>query len=221
MRALDPNLAAHLAGEVTTLCWLWRITLSDGTKFGFTDHDVMLTIEGLDYEPETGLTPGETESRIGFSIDTGAVQGVLTSERITSDDINSGRFDNAVIENFRVNWTDTSQVVAIAKGRIGTIRQKAGVFEAEWIGQSSLLDRSQGRVFSRICDAEFGDNRCALDPANFPEGTTCPRTFMTCRDQFSNTVNFRGFPYLLGDDALTAAPQEGEIFNGGSRYDTA
>jgi uncharacterized phage protein (TIGR02218 family) len=218
MRDLTPELSAHLQGPATSLCWLWRITRSDGPVLGFTDHDRNIEVDGTHYEGSSGLTPSETDSRLGFSIDNGAVQGALSSDKISAEDIRAGLYENAVIESFRVNWKDTSQIVPMARGRLGSIRQKGEAFEAEWTGESILLDRSVGRVFSKICDAEFGDARCRLDKADFPEGTTCPRTDKACRDQFDNLINYRGFPYLLGDDALQAAPQLGERRDGSSRY---
>jgi len=218
MRDLSPDLQNHLAQSTTTLCWLWRITRTDGEIFGFTDHDRNLEIDGINYEASSGLTPSEVDRRIGFSIDNGAVQGSLTSKQISAEDIKTGLYENAVIECARVNWNDTSQIVAMSKGRLGSIRQKGEAFEAEWVGESILLDRSVGRVFSKTCDAEFGDERCGLNAADFPQGTTCPRTLIACRDQYDNILNYRGFPFLLGDDALQAAPQIGERRDGSSRY---
>lgn len=218
MRELSPDLKTHLLQSATTLCWLWKITRQDGQVFGFTNHDRNLDIDGLHYEGASGLTPSEVDRRLGFSIDNGAVQGALTSDKISSEDIARGLYENAVIESFRVNWKDSSQIVPMSRGRLGSISQKGDAFEAEWTGEAVLLDRSIGRVFSKICDAEFGDERCGLNQADFPDGTTCPRTFTACRDQFDNVLNYRGFPYLLGDDALQAAPQLGERRDGSSRY---
>ena len=218
MRDLSSDLKTHLENSSTTLCWLWRITRADGTVLGFTDHDQNLTVDGINYEGSSGLTPSEVDKRLGFSIDNGAVQGALTSEEISAKDINSGLYENARIDCFRANWKDTSQIIHMSTGRLGSIRQKGETFEAEWTGESVLLDRSMGRVFSKICDAEFGDARCGLDAADFPEGTICPRTLTACRDQFDNVLNYRGFPYLLGDDALQAAPKIGERRDGSSRY---
>ena len=218
MRDLSLNLQNHLVGSVTTLCWLWRITRMDGTVLGFTDHDRNLEVDGINYEASSGLTPSEVDKRLGFSIDNGAVKGALQSDKISADDINSGLYENARIDSFRVNWKYITQSVHMSTGRLGSIRQKGEAFEAEWTGESVLLDRSVGRVFSKLCDAEFGDRRCGLRAADFPDGTRCPRTLTACRDQFDNVLNYRGFPYLLGDDALQAAPQIGERRDGSSRY---
>ena len=116
------------------------------------------------------------------------------------------------------NWREPEQRVHMSTGRLGSIRQNGETFEAEWTGQSVLLGRSVGRVFSKLFDAELGDNRCGLNIDDFPEGTICPRTFQACRNQFNNVLNYRGFPFLLGDDALQAAPQIGARRDGSSRY---
>lgn len=173
---------------------------------------------GLTYEMCWSLNPSETDQRLGFAPDNGAVQGVFESERITAADIKSGLYENAAIESYRANWRSPDQAVHMASGRLGTIRQTGKTFEAEWTGQSVLLDRSVGRVFSKLCDAEFGDARCGLNASDFPDGTFCPRSYEACHNQFNNGVNFRGFPFLLGDDALQAAPQIGERRDGSSRY---
>ncbi len=46
----------------------------------------------------------------------------------------------------------------------------------------------------------------------------CDKQFATCRDRFANAANFRGFPYMPGNDAVTAAPQPGQVLDGQSRY---
>jgi len=206
MRELSSTLLTQLESTATTLCWAWRIKLMDGTVLGFTDHDETLVFDGVTHDGETGLIPGDTDQRLGFEYDTGHVQGILSGTQISPADIAAGRFENAVIESYRVNWQHPDQFVHMSSGRIGKIRQQGDRFEAEWIGHGSVLDRSIGRVFSRLCDAELGDARCGLDVTNFPQSTQCPRTFSACRDQFNNISQFRGFPYLLGDDALQSGP---------------
>ena len=76
MRNLSSDLQNHLSQPATTLCWLWRITRSDDTVLGFTNHDRNLEIDGINYEASSGLTPSEVDRRLGFSIDNGAVQGL-------------------------------------------------------------------------------------------------------------------------------------------------
>lgn len=45
----------------------------------------------------------------------------------------------------------------------------------------------------------------------------CDKTSDTCRDKFSNLLNFRGFPHLPGEDWSVAYPVSGTKMDGGSR----
>ncbi len=218
MREFSNEFAAHIKLDTTTLCWVWKLSRKDGTVFGFTDHDLDLQIDGLTYQAASGFTPSDIENRLGFSLDNSAVQGLLSSELITDDDIRAGLYDGAGIEISRVNWQNPVENGLIWGGNLGDIRLKDGQFEAELVGRAAVLERSTGRVFSRLCDASFGDARCGLDIGNFPPGTVCPRTIAACENQFLNTENFRGFPYLIGDDATYAAPRDGDPKDGSSRY---
>jgi len=47
----------------------------------------------------------------------------------------------------------------------------------------------------------------------------CDKRFAVCRVRFANAVNFRGFPYMPGNDAVLAAPAADQPRDGGSRYD--
>lgn len=201
-----------------TLCRVWVLTLQDETRLGFSDHDRPLSFGGVVCKPASGFTPETANAALGFDVDNGTVRGVLDGIDIEPEDIRAGRYDSARLDHYRVDWTAPDQFVHMSTGLIGEIKQQGHAFEAEWLGEASVLERSTGRVFSRMCDAGFGDARCGVDVASFPEGTICPRTFSACRDQFSNSINFRGFPYLLGDDALVVAPLEGETRDGGSRF---
>ncbi len=46
----------------------------------------------------------------------------------------------------------------------------------------------------------------------------CDKQFTTCKMKFANAVNFRGFPYMPGNDAITSYPASGQVMDGGSRY---
>ena len=46
----------------------------------------------------------------------------------------------------------------------------------------------------------------------------CDKQFSTCKAKFANGVNFRGFPYMPGNDAALAPPTQSQPLDGGSRY---
>jgi uncharacterized phage protein (TIGR02218 family) len=163
MKSLSPALQAHLDEGTTTLSWCWKITRADGVVFGFTDHDRTLDLIGTMFEPESGLTASEVRSGSDLSVDAQDAQGVLTSDRITETDILDGRWDNAEVELWRVNWADTSQRVLIRRGAIGQIRRGRLAFVAEMRSQAHVLGQTVGRMFQATCDAELGDARCRIN----------------------------------------------------------
>jgi uncharacterized phage protein (TIGR02218 family) len=47
----------------------------------------------------------------------------------------------------------------------------------------------------------------------------CDKTFKMCRMKFNNTINFRGFPHMPGNDFVLRLPKQGEAgMDGGSLY---
>ena len=90
MGKISPELAAHLEGEVTTLCHCWRLTRSDGTVMGFTDHDRQLVCDGTTFRPETGLAASEARRSLGLAVDAMDVEGALAALDITEADIAAG-----------------------------------------------------------------------------------------------------------------------------------
>ncbi|MCE6967638.1 DUF2163 domain-containing protein [Cereibacter sphaeroides] len=162
MKTLPPGLQAHLDAGATTLAWCWRITRVDGVAFGFTDHDRTLRFDGTDFEPESGLTASEVRSGSDLSVDAQDAQGVLSSDRITETDILDGRWDNAAVEVWRVNWQDPGQRLLMRRGAIGQIRRGRLAFVAEVRSLAHVLGQTVGRTFQATCDATVGDGRCGV-----------------------------------------------------------
>jgi uncharacterized phage protein (TIGR02218 family) len=174
MKVLDAGLAAHLDGGETTLAHCWRITRNDGLVLGFTDHDLTLDFDGIEFVPAHGLDGGEAPARLGAGVDTSEVLGVLHADAITEDDILLGRFDGAEVETWRVNWTAPEQRVLLRRDTVGEIVREDGVFRAELRSPQTGLNRTAGRIYGALCDAELGDGRCRVDldaPAFRAEGT--------------------------------------------------
>lgn len=163
MKSLDPGLAAHLASGTTTLAWVWRITRGDGEVFGFTDHDRPLAFDGTSFEPESGLIASEIRSGSDMAVDAQDAEGVLSSDRITETDILDGRWDNAEVEVWRVNWRDVQERVLLRRGAIGQVRRGRMIFVAEVRSLAHVLQQTVGRVYQANCDAELGDKRCRVN----------------------------------------------------------
>jgi uncharacterized phage protein (TIGR02218 family) len=163
VKSLPPALQAHLDEGTTTLAWCWRIVRADGVTRGFTDHDRTLTFDGTDFEPESGFAAAEVRSGSDLSVDAQDAQGVLSSDRITETDILDGRWDNAAVEVWRVNWAATSQRLLLRRGAIGQIRRGRLAFVAEVRSLAHVLGQTVGRTFQATCDAVLGDVRCGVN----------------------------------------------------------
>lgn len=291
MKAVPAGLQAHLDSGVTTLCWCWKVERADGVVFGFTDHDRLLVLAGVTYEPDSGFAASELRGDTTLSVDAQDAEGVLSSSRITETDILDGRWDNAKIEVRRVNWADVAQNVLMRRGNIGQVRRGKTAFVAEVRSLAHVLNQTVGRTYQYYCDAALGDGRCGINLelaaykgagavtavtadrrftasglAGFAAGwfelgyvewtsgqntgrksevsrhsvsgsvatielfeapvrsiaasdtfairAGCDKQFKTCKAKFSNSVNFRGFPHMPGDDTIMRYPNKGDANSG-------
>ena len=163
MKSFPTSLQSHLDSGTTTLAWCWRLTRNDGAVFGFTDHDRPLTFDGTIFEPESGFTASEIRSSSDLSVDAQEAEGVLISTTITETDILDGRWDNATVEIWRVNWADTTSRALLRRGAIGQVRRGRLHFVAEMRSLAHVLGQTIGRTFQASCDAALGDVRCGVD----------------------------------------------------------
>ncbi len=166
MKSLPSGLQTHLDSGTTTLSWCWKITRTDGVIFGFTDHDLPLTFTGTTFEPESGFAPSEIRSAQDFSVDAQDVEGALSSDRITETDILDGRWDNAAVEVWRVNWASPDQRLLMRRGNFGEIRRGRTSFVAEVRSLAHWLNQTVGRTYQYYCDVDLGDARCGVNLAS-------------------------------------------------------
>lgn len=163
MDGMSDAFRAHIADGQTTLCRCWAITRSDGQVFGFTDHDLTLSFEGVTFKADTGLSARVLSQTSGLSVDNTEALGALSDASVTEADIEAGRFDGAEVRSWRVNWADVSQRWLQFRGSIGELRRSGGAFHAELRGLTEALNRPLGRVFQKPCTAVLGDRACGFD----------------------------------------------------------
>ncbi|MDP5347411.1 MAG: DUF2163 domain-containing protein [Paracoccaceae bacterium] len=160
---IAPDLAAHLAGGLTTLCHAWAVTRTDGTVFGFTDHDRDLTFEGMTFRADSGLSARALQQGTGLSVDNTEALGLLSDAGLSEADIVAGRFDGAEVRCWRVNWADPAQRLMQFRGTIGELQRNGASFTAELRGLTEALNRPLGRIFQKPCTAVLGDAACRVD----------------------------------------------------------
>ena len=163
MVGMNAALQAHLEGGLTTVCHAWMITRKDGVRFGFTDHDLPLNFEGVDFRADAGLSARAIAQTTGLAVDNTEAIGALSDAAIREDEIEQGRFDGAMVQAWLVNWQDISQRWLQFRGTIGEIRRVDGTFRAELRGLTEALNRPLGRVYQKPCTAVLGDAACRFD----------------------------------------------------------
>lgn len=169
MKSLPAGLKDFLHSGETTMVHCWKVTRNDGVVQGFTEHDLDLTFNSVTYKAATGFTASQIESSLGLSVDNLSAEGALDSETISEDTLASGRYDDALVELYWVNFEDVSQRILLNKGNIGRIERGELAFIAELRSQTQRLQQTTGRCYQRTCDTTFGDERCKADVRKFRE----------------------------------------------------
>ncbi|MFD1912130.1 DUF2163 domain-containing protein [Halodurantibacterium flavum] len=157
------TLRAHLETGATTVCRAWAVTRADGVTLGFTDHDRDLRFEGILFRAGTGMTARALQQGTGLSVDNAEGHGALSEAGLTERDILAGRYDDAGVRIWQVNWADPDQRGLIFRGSLGEITRAGGAFRAELRGLTERLNQPQGRIFHRGCSAVLGDRQCRVD----------------------------------------------------------
>lgn len=163
MKEISPEFQNHLNNEVTTLARCWVVEPKVGTAIGFTDHDEDLIVMGTLCEREAGFERSKIEESLGLKIDTLEVVGALASEQISEKDILAGRYDNAKVTTYLVNWSEPEQILEDKVMYISAITREDGAFRMELQGPLAELDQSQGWHFIEKCQADLGDSKCKID----------------------------------------------------------
>ncbi len=165
MSADRDGLYAHLGTGATSVCRVWSVTRKDGVRYGFTDHDLDLTFDGITFKASSGMTARALQQSTGLSVDNSEAVGALSAAAITEADLLAGRFDNAEVRSWLVNWADVDQRIEQFRGSFGEIQRAAGSFRAELRGLTEALNQPQGRVYQKTCPAVLGDSECRFNLA--------------------------------------------------------
>lgn len=165
MKILPAGMQAHLDAGATTLCHCWKLTLVSGAVSGFTDHDRDLVFAGVTYSALSGFEASAIETSLGLNVDDLEVLGALKAATLNEADLSAGKFDNAEIHIYRVNWKDISQRIILASGNLGEVSRGPAGFRAEVRGLAHHLNQPIGRLYQYGCDVDLGSGKCGVNLA--------------------------------------------------------
>ena len=164
MKTVSTAMAAHLAGETTTLATLWRVVRRDGVVFTFTDHDQNITYGGETYLAALGYERSAIASASDLAVDEGELLGLLDAASIDPAELRAGLWDFAAVRIFAVNRADLTQgEVKLRRGTLGEVTARDdGSFRAELRGLAQPLQATVGSLYQPECRADLGDARCKV-----------------------------------------------------------
>jgi|ERR1700722_19508367 len=186
MKAISFALEAHLAGELTTLAYLVKITRLDGTVKAFTTFNQNITIGGVTYLADGAYTPSALASTATLATDNLEITGILDSSDITDTDIEAGLYDQARIDMYVCNWADLTQgTLQLRRGWIGQMVRSGAHYVAELRGLHDLLQRPVGVYYTPECRYDLGDVNCTINLASIT--VTGVVTSVTSTTAFADT----------------------------------
>ena len=174
MRTIPAHIQTMLDGRVDTLAWCARVERKDGKILGFTEHDSELTIGGVIYKPQSGVTLTALAASTSLAVDNADTTAFLDDEDLTEAELLGGAYDGADILIFAADWTRPDDgVVIISKGTFGEVATVDGQFRTEFRSLAQNLQQNIGRNVGPECDVDrVGDGRCKADMTPFTHGVT-------------------------------------------------
>jgi len=161
--SLDAAAEAHLTQTCATLAACLKITLINGTVFGFTNYSQDLIINGVTFSSMSGQNITATETSTGFSVDSIDIETLKVITGIPVASILSGLFDHASFDYFLVNYLDFSMNFGILRrGKIGKITNERSQYAIELRGMMEAYKKRILDLYTAQCIVDLGDAKCKV-----------------------------------------------------------
>lgn len=153
----------NLSDEVTTLTTLVLVERKDGVRLGFTTHDQDIEHNGVLFEARSAANPSEIQFSGAFKVDNANIGGVLSSDRITENDLRAGRYEDARVDMMLIDWADPSKgVINIGRYFMGPIQFVDEQYKIDLLSFKELLQKELGDYITMRCRVDFCSAPCGL-----------------------------------------------------------
>lgn len=153
----------------------WKITRTDGQVVRITNHDQPLWIFSEEYKPSVPETFGDPlayggggdgyshSARSGLADSSSAVEGLVSSDEITTSDLLSGLYDDATIEHRIVDARLPEAGEFLRVYKIAQIAiDSRGTWRAELMGRvPAVLSERRGDTVTEDCRNQLFDAQCS------------------------------------------------------------
>jgi uncharacterized phage protein (TIGR02218 family) len=193
--------------ELEGAATFWRVLRRDGVALGFTGHDRDLWLDGVLHRAAPGMLPSAVRRTADVGPDSVDIEGALTHDAISAEDLAAGLFDGARVLLGVVDW-ESGESAVLYRGEIGAIAEEAGRFSAELLSAKAQLEIDPVPRTSPTCRAQFCGPGCTLSAARFTHELR-----VAAVDFAANAVSFADGPAaeLFRDGSLrwVEGPQAG------------
>jgi len=163
-KSVSFDLKAEYSGALSQIATFMRIERSDGRVFCFTTHDSTLEVDGETYFSAASFSPTDIESGGNMETDNLTVEGILSSDSITEDDLRAGRWDYAQFRIFQACWSNLALGVRkLRAGRFGEVSVHRNTFTVELLGMMNAYDTNIINLTSPLCRTSLGTELCGVN----------------------------------------------------------
>lgn len=151
-----------------TAATFWRVERRDGVTLGFTTHDRDLWFDGLLHRAAPGMVPSAIRRSADLEPDSAEVEGALSHDAITAQDLTRGCFENARVIIGVVDW-DSLERETVYCGNLGpvTVQSQSQSFSAALVSRKAELQYDRVPRTSPTCRAQFCGPGCTLSAVRF------------------------------------------------------
>jgi len=143
---------------------LWHIERTDGTDLYYTDHNAPIAFGGEDYLPSSGGSHTAIEHQSVLRPANMDMIGFIDDAAITHEDLRAGLYDNSTVTVYIVDWL--YPWLGELKKEIYLLQDLdygRNTWTATLVSFTDKLLQKKGRVLTRNCSADLGDNHCTVD----------------------------------------------------------
>ena len=215
MRTIPTDLYNEI--QEGNICNVMKITLQDGTVYGYTDHDEIVTVDGVDYNP----APGLQKVKMTMTSTSEVSNQELASAWVDApeEDLKAGAFDSAEIVVGWASWVNPQfGSFIVFSGKLGEISWTDAGFKADIFSAMKALEQNIGEVFTANCrhvlfsvDGPSTIGACRVDPTGFVTTGTIT-SVITNRWKFGTSVTDTTSKYANGKLTFTSGNNSGTSY---------
>lgn len=143
---------------------------------GYTDHYRDLLFDGVTYKATLAYMPNSMKLGSDLAVDAVELRGILENAAkvelnggiiagISDEDLAAGRYDNAEVEIFLINYENLTQGrMALLSGRFAETALQRGTYRVELNSKTAYLQETLQEVYSNVCRADLGDDLDGSEP---------------------------------------------------------